>query len=92
MDYSTVKPSIFLPMDYTIPTKHYSMGKTPLSVRVARYVDEYTFVQGVKPKYIPIHPKEYNVLEQNASFTGVAECWGTRYLMLPLGVRTTERI
>ncbi len=92
MDYSTAKPNLVLPMDYEIPTKVYPLGKTPLSVRVARFVDEYTFVHGRKPKYIPIHPTEYNKLVESAAWTGVAECWGTRYLMLPLGVRMEARI
>ena len=81
------KPNIILSMDYTIPTKFFGFGKTPLSVRVARFVDEYTFTNGHKPKYIPLHPTEYNKLADSAAWTGVAECWGTRYLMLPLGVR-----
>jgi len=81
------KPNVTLRMDYRIPTKPFAFGKTPLSVRVARFVDNYTFTHGVKPKYIPLQPTEYNRWAESAAWTGVAECWGTRYLMLPLGVR-----
>ena len=61
----------------------YTLGKTPLAVRMDRYLDEYCPWLGIEPKYIPIHPKEFDKLLESASFSGIYR--GLQ--MLPLGVR-----
>jgi len=61
----------------------YPQGKTPLTVRMDRYLDEFCPWVGREPKYIPIHPKEYMQLLESAKFSGVYR--GLQ--ILPLGVR-----
>ena len=56
----------------------YAMGKTPLNVRMDRYILWFS-----PTKYIPIHPKEYAILADKASFKDVYR--GLK--ILPLGVR-----
>lgn len=55
----------------------YPFGKTPLKVRVARYIKNYQ-----PARFIPIHPTEYNKLADSARFTGK---WPGGYLLVPLG-------
>lgn len=61
----------------------YPLGKTPLSVRMDRYLDEFCDFYGVEPKYIPIHPKEYRALLDSPKFSGVYR----ELQILPLGTR-----
>lgn len=62
----------------------YALGKTPLSVRMDRYLDEFCPFMGITPTYIPIHPTELAKLNDKASFSGVYRS----LQMLPLGSRT----
>ena len=62
---------------------NYGLGKTPLTVRMDRYLDEFCPFYGVEPKYIPIHPTEYFALLENPKFSGVHR--GLQ--ILPLGLR-----
>ena len=55
----------------------FAMGKTPLNVRLDRYIQHYA-----PTKYIPIHPKEYAELMDQKSFNPIYR--GLQ--ILPLGV------
>ena len=70
----------------------YAFGKTPLQVRMERWVEEYTWINGFKPAYVPIHPKEYADLAESPRFSGIANVHGTCYQMLPLGIRVSQRM
>ena len=70
----------------------YPLGKTPLQVRMERWAEEYTWLNGHKPAYIPIHPLEYAKLADSLKFSGIATISGTCYQMLPLGVRVSTRM
>ena len=65
--------------------KDYTIGKTPLGVRIERYLDSGLMLPD--QKYIPIHPKEYAALAEKASFSGVYKDGDEQWQILPLGSR-----
>jgi hypothetical protein len=65
--------------------RSYPLGKTPLAVRVERYIEWHRWTHGSIPGSVPIHPKELSKLWDSQKFNGTIKVGGECYMLRAIG-------